>query len=190
MRLGEINLQMTNSPNSSPQDPNPDRTSMKPPWYNKPWMYKEPKDTKDFQIWIMDWGNFLLRWCEHNNRHIISLQELLMNSGFHHSRHPLQNSSLVKIFQGLVDQGLAKWANQESTRLRVYWKGLDEWSEIIYKWCIDGGGTTMDIYQLEKAHQQFSNLPYDDLEAILSILVQTNRAEWLDKIHKIIQLQW
>ena len=190
MRVGGMNSQVTNFSTPIPYPKDTSSSPVFPPWYDRPWMYKEPKNTENLQNWIMDWCHYLLRWCENHNNHIISVQEIMMNPGFHHSRHPLPITSVKKIFQGLIDQGIAKWIGSDSTRLRVFWKDLEEWVEIIYRWGVNGGGTTIDIYQIEKANQKFSNLPLTDLTTILELLVHHDRAEWLDKTHKIIQLIW
>ncbi|GAI23706.1 unnamed protein product, partial [marine sediment metagenome] len=63
----------------------------------------------------------------------------------------------------------------------VYWKTLEVWSDEIYRWAYDNGKIEpIMIFELREAkHEDFSNLPLEDLEAIFKILVKNRRAKVL-----------
>ncbi|MHA1838574.1 MAG: hypothetical protein ACTSYO_01240 [Candidatus Ranarchaeia archaeon] len=169
---------------------NAEPVQLRPPWFEKPWMYQWPKVKKDQVDWLRNWGHFLLKWCEEKLLHVISIQDVISDPAFHHSRRPLTVESIRHIFQSLIEKGLAKWVNLKYLCLRVYWKSLAAWADEIYRWGLNGGGTTLDIYQIQKSKQRFSGLPKKDIIEILALLVREQRAEWLDRVHYIVQLRW
>ena len=95
---------------------------------------------------------------------------------------------MLKIFRYLSNTKIAKWWDQEKSRLRVYWRPLDDWTDAIYQWSLDGGGITLSPYKLRGAGKHFSSLPLSELKDIMVRLVKSGRAEWLDKRKRIVRI--
>ena len=159
-----------------------------PKWNSLPWMYTLPKDSEDRSSWLNDWGLFILEWCRHENRHLISVSDILHSLSFKCENRSISEHGVLKIFRYLSNTKIAKWWDREKSRLRVYWRPLDDWADAIYLWSLDGGGITLSPYKLRVADKQFSSLPFSELKDIMVKLVKSGRAEWLDKRKRIVRI--
>ncbi|MHA2060184.1 MAG: hypothetical protein ACW976_05345, partial [Candidatus Ranarchaeia archaeon] len=107
---------------------------LKPDWVSQPWMYHVPKKPEEVNAWAREWIPFVVKWCEFENRHIISISEVIVSESFRTPVAGVSPSGVQKIFEQLVENQLAKWWDEEKTLLRVYWRSLAQWGDIIIKW--------------------------------------------------------
>ena len=78
------------------------------------------------------------------------------------------------------------WWDKKKIRLRLYWRTLDEWADIIYEWSIKTGraasaDSVMTLYDIQSAGQPWSTIPQEDLKRIFEIMVEKGYIEWADK---------
>ncbi|MHA1917406.1 MAG: hypothetical protein ACTSUV_03720 [Candidatus Ranarchaeia archaeon] len=162
---------------------------LKPDWVNKPWMYKLPKSSEDIISWSKDWVSFLLKWCEYENRHIITIPDIVLSESFKTTKANFSPTEVKRVIEQLISQELAEWWDRERTILRVYWRAIDQWVDILYNWALEGGGLTLDPYKLINSDQNFSSLPRNDINKLIELLVKSKRAEWIDKKKLIIRVK-
>lgn len=156
-----------------------------------PWMYFIPDKKKDkdaweeeVELWASEWANFLFDWCKEFLQHIVDKYDL-------HTKKPFnaledRETCLEIIMEHLAkDSKLAKWLNDEKTRLRVFWQSLDKWGDILYDWAFLVGEERLTLLDLREMGADiargFETLPAKDLREIVNILVKNKRASWIDK---------
>ena len=159
-------------------------TKIVPRWGNigeAEWMYNIPTRSQDLVLWAEEWGDFLLEWTEFEKIHVLSVSAFI-------SRPPFKDIlGKVKAFRSignsLVGKDVAAWLDRNREQLRVYWRPLGEWADLVYRWALDTGILRLDVKSLviQKAEQDFSRLPEEDIHRIMALLVERGFAEWVDK---------
>ncbi len=145
------------------------------------WMYNIPTRSQDLVLWAEEWGDFLLEWTEFEKIHVLSVSAFI-------SKPPFKDIlGKVKAFRSignsLVGKDVAAWLDRNREQLRVYWRPLGEWADLVYRWALDTGILRLDVKSLviQKAEQDFSRLPEEDIHRIMALLVERGFAEWVDK---------
>ncbi len=159
-------------------------TEIMPRWGNigeAEWMYNIPTRSQDLVLWAEEWGDFLLEWTEFEKIHVLSVSAFI-------SRPPFKDIlGKVKAFRSignsLVGKDVAAWLGRNREQLRVYWRPLEEWADLVYRWALDTGILRLDVKSLviQRAEQDFSRLPEEDIHRIMALLVERGFAEWVDK---------
>ncbi len=145
------------------------------------WMYAIPPREEDMQMWAEEWGDFLLEWAEKNNVHVMSVTTFLTEPPFKDMNGKVDSFKLIG--DGLVDKEIAEWLDKARRQLRVYWRFLEDWADIIYKWALETGTVRLDVKSIviQENNQAFSTLPEKDLFIVMTLLVEKGLAEWIDK---------
>ena len=159
-------------------------TEIVPRWGNigeAEWMYNIPTRSQDLVLWAEEWGDFLLEWTEFEKIHVLSVSSFI-------SKPPFKDIlGKVKAFRSignsLVGKEVAAWLGRNREQLRVYWRPLEEWADLVYRWALDSGILRLDVKSLviQEAEQDFSKLPEEDIHRIMALLVERGFAEWIDK---------
>ncbi|MFX0134883.1 MAG: hypothetical protein ACFFDN_14675 [Candidatus Hodarchaeota archaeon] len=156
-----------------------------------PWMYFIPEKKKDkdswqeeVESWANEWANFLFDWSKEFLQHIVDKFDLNTKRPFNALED--REESLQIIMEHLAkDSKLAKWLNDEKTRLRVYWQSLEKWGEFLYDWAFLVGEERLTLLDLRELGADiargFETLPARDLREIVNILVKNKKASWIDK---------
>jgi hypothetical protein len=145
------------------------------------WMYSIPPREADIPMWAEEWGDFLLEWAEKNNVHVMSVTTFLTEPPFKDMNGKVDSFKLIG--DGLVDKEIAEWLDKARRQLRVYWRFLEDWADIIYRWALETGTVRLDVKSIviQEASQSFSKLPEKDLFIVMTLLVEKKLAEWIDK---------
>ena len=161
-----------------------------PLWCEKPWMYVTPTNLDQLSSWNSAWGDFLLEFAEIKAAHILNLLELRKEFPFSNRiiKKQLSIGQLQQIGIALVEKNFAAWRDERKTRLRLYWRGLDEWSDTIYEWAVQNGYEIASLFELTNVDEIWSTLPQNELLQILQMLVTRKRAKWVGKDKKTIQI--
>ena len=96
----------------------------------------------------------------------------------------LDEDQLIDIGDFLVNKEHAVWWGKTKKRLRVYWQSLEETADIIYDWALLGGREVTTLFDMVEARQKWSKIPPPDFVKIVDILIEDNRAKWLDEDKK------
>ncbi|NHJ39412.1 MAG: hypothetical protein FK731_05210 [Asgard group archaeon] len=159
-----------------------------PEWINKPWMYVTPEHQKQLDSWCADWSNFIMEYARINIKHIIHIEEERAKYPFNNkqAKKKLDREQLQQIGDYIVAQEMGLWWDKKKIRLRLYWRTLDEWADIIYEWSIKTGraasaDSVMTLYDIQSAGQPWSSIPQEDLKRIFEIMVVKGYIEWADK---------
>jgi ESCRT-II complex subunit VPS25 len=159
-----------------------------PEWVDKPWMYVTPELQQQLDSWLSDWSNFVLEYARINIMHIINIEEERSKYPFDNkmAKKSLNREQFQKIGDYIVAQEMGLWWDKKKIRLRLYWRTLDEWADIIYEWAIKtgraaGAERVMTIYDIQQANQPWSTIPIQDLKRIFEIMIDKNYIEWADK---------
>ncbi|RLI63034.1 hypothetical protein DRO91_04985 [Candidatus Heimdallarchaeota archaeon] len=159
-----------------------------PEWINKPWMYVTPEHQKQLDSWCADWSNFIMEYARINIKHIIHIEE-------ERAKYPFNNKQIKKrldrkqfqtIGDYIVAQEMGIWWDKKKIRLRLYWRTLDEWADIIYEWSLKTGRAAgpervMTLLDIQEAGQPWSTIPVEDLKRIFEIMKEKGYIEWADK---------
>ncbi|MHA1220673.1 MAG: hypothetical protein ACTSQB_02960, partial [Candidatus Heimdallarchaeota archaeon] len=131
-----------------------------PEWINKPWMFVTPEHQKQLDSWCSDWSNFIMEYARINIQHILHVEEERAKYPFNNkqAKKRLDREQLQIIGDYIVAQEMGIWWDKKKIRLRLYWRTLQEWSDIIYEWSIKTGRaagaervmTLLDIQQAEQ----------------------------------------
>ncbi len=145
------------------------------------WMYQIPVRKEDIEMWTEEWADYVLEWAEATGTHVISVGVFIKEEPF---KHLLNKGEVFKrIAEALVAKDLAEWMDKKRKQLRVYWRPLEDWVDIIYAWAIETGNVRMDVKSLVIQHgnTDFATLPEKDLHKIMAMLVERGLAEWVDR---------
>jgi ESCRT-II complex subunit VPS25 len=157
-------------------------------WISHPWMFSAPPYSQKvhFESWKEDWGNLLLDWAKYFTKHIVSLMELKDQYPYYNGdiKRSLSEEDLRSIMEFLIARDLAKWVSKEETRLRVYWRSLEAWADIIYEWIIEAWAQdswVITLIDLVRAKQSFSTIPPKELGEIMKIMIEKGYATKVDE---------
>jgi ESCRT-II complex subunit VPS25 len=159
-----------------------------PEWINKPWMYVTPEHQKQLDSWCADWSSFIMEYARINIQHILHIEEERSKFPFNNkqAKKRLDREQLQEIGDYIVAQEMGVWWDKKRIRLRLYWRTLDEWADIIYEWSIKtgraaGAESVMTLYDIQSAGQPWSTIPQEDLKRIFEIMIEKGYIEWADK---------
>ncbi|MHA1682754.1 MAG: hypothetical protein ACTSUE_17580 [Promethearchaeota archaeon] len=135
-------------------------------------MFSEPMGKKekdaDYKEWLEEWSKVLFDYATISRKHIVYIQELLNIEPFSKLRN--RRDIVLKICLHMIKKELAEWLIKKE-KLRVYWKTLDEWAQVIYKWAYDDMRTDpLFIFDFKEEGEEFSDLPDEDFAKIFKIL--------------------
>lgn len=152
-----------------------------------PWMYNidSIQSEKEKVEWLQEWSNFLFDYAKAFLIHIIDIFGIATEHPFSDFKQN-REKYLKEIFNYLASKtAFAEWYNKEKTRLRIYWRSLDEWSEHLYDCMYLNGieiATLIDIKNFgEEIADGFATLQARDIKKIIDILVKNKKATWIDK---------
>lgn len=164
-----------------------------PTWIDKPWMYVSPEHQNQLDSWCADWSNFILEYARIHIMHIMHIEEERSKYPFENKplKKKLDREQLQKIGDYIVAQEMGLWWDKKRIRLRLYWRTLDEWADIIYEWSIKtgraaGAERVMTLFDIQNANQPWSTIPQEDLFRIFDIMIEKGYIEWADKKKKVI----
>lgn len=162
-----------------------------PEWVNKPWMYVTPEHQRQLDSWCADWSNFILEYARINIKHIIHIEEERASYPFNNKplKKRLDREQMQRIGEYIVAQEMGLWWDRKKIRLRLYWRTLDEWADIIYEWSLKTGraaseGGVITVFELQEAKQPWSTIPQEDIYRILEIMEQKGYIEFVNKKKK------
>ncbi|MEM1798518.1 MAG: hypothetical protein QXX87_04765 [Candidatus Jordarchaeales archaeon] len=156
-----------------------------PEWSVKsPWMFTRPKDQRFLNSWREEWAKYVLEWAEAQIIHLIGVNEMLSRDLF----RKLSGDDLIDVLDYMCAKKWCKWWDKEKTLVRIYWKSLEEWKEIIWNWFVERGLEYVSIMDLINVGEAFSTIPKNELEYILASLVKEKRAVWADKKTKTVRI--
>jgi len=152
-------------------------------------MYHIPPEEDDRNLWADEWGDFLLEWAQGNTAHKISLATFITEPPFCDIFGKVKAFRLIA--EKLVEKDVAEWVGKNNGQLRIYWRPIEDWADIIYAWAIETGKTRLDVKTLviQESNQDFASLPEDEIKTVLGILVEQELAEWVDKKRAAIKIR-
>ncbi len=167
-------------------------TILLPPWGSQnetEWMYSIPPREEDKRMWAEEWADFVLGWAEANGIHVLSVTTFIKEPPFNEISGKLDSFQLIG--EVLVDKKIAEWLDEARRQLRVYWRFLEEWADIVYQWAMKSGKLRLDVKSIviQEEEQGFASLPEKDIHIIMKIMVEKGMATWVDKIKGAIKVK-
>ncbi|MCK5152273.1 MAG: hypothetical protein KAQ65_10540, partial [Candidatus Thorarchaeota archaeon] len=91
----------------------------------------------------------------------------------------------------LVEKEVADWLDRGRRQLRIYWRPLEEWADIVYEWALKTGHTQLDLKSIviQESDEPFAQLPERDIGILLGIIVEKSLAVWVDKKKHAIKIE-
>ena len=145
------------------------------------WMYGIPTREEDKLLWAEEWADFLLEWTEGNNVHILSLATFIGEPPFKDLRNKVDSFNAIAAV--LIDKQVAEWIDKKKRQLRVYWRPLEDWADILYQWALKKGKLRLDVKSIviQEVKEDFASLPEKYIHIVLALLVKKGVAEWIDE---------
>jgi hypothetical protein len=145
------------------------------------WMYGMPTREEDRDLWAGEWSDYLLEWTENKKVHILSLATFISEPPFKDLRNKVD--SFKEIASVLVDKEVAEWRDKKKRQLRVYWRPLEDWADILYQWALKTGKLRLDVKTIviQEVDEDFASLPEKDIHIVLALMVKKGFAEWIDE---------
>jgi uncharacterized small protein (DUF1192 family) len=163
-----------------------ERIAPLPDWVDKPWMYVKPENPKFLESWRRDWSDYTLKWAKFLVIHLISVAELMEKNPF----DKLSEVALRDILEYMNSKNSIKWWDKNKTLVRIYWRSLEEWCEIIYRWALRTGRLDFTLFEIMDEKEEFSTLPPEDIKEIFRLMVEKRFAEWMGKKHEMIKINY
>jgi hypothetical protein len=144
------------------------------------WMYSVPSRKEDMGLWANEWSDYLLEWTENKKVHVMSLATFISEPPFKDLKDKVE--SFRQIASVLVDKEVAEWRDKKKRQLRIYWKPLEDWADLLYQWAIKTGKLRLDVKSIviQEAAEDFASLPEKDIHIVLTLMVNKRLAEWVD----------
>jgi hypothetical protein len=145
------------------------------------WMYGIPPREEDRVLWAEEWSDYLLQWAERNEVHVLSLAVFISEPPFKDLRNKVDSFKMIA--QVLIDKEVAEWSDKRKRQLRIYWKPLEDWADIIYDWSLKTGKLRLDVKSIviQESKKSFAKLPENDLYIVMALMVEKGFAEWIEK---------
>jgi hypothetical protein len=154
-----------------------------PTWIKKPFMYVQPTHVNLLGSWLESWENLILEYTQIFNIHVINVNELRSIFPFDNveNKKQLTKKQLEFIFTKMEERGVARWLDDNHIIVRVYYKTINQWKDIIFTYLKDSGQVVevLTIEEFEKMEMAWSSLPREDLQEIFEILIQEGHARWV-----------
>jgi ESCRT-II complex subunit len=154
-----------------------------PPWGSldeSGWMYSIPLKEEDKESWEKEWAEFLVTWTESRGIHVLSVSTFIKEKPFSDILGKVEAFRLIGDW--LIENDIGEWLDDKKRQLRVYWRPLEEWADLIRQWAIKTGKIRLDIQSIivQERTEDFSKLPERDLRLIMEIMVERKIARWVD----------
>jgi len=145
------------------------------------WMYGIPPRDEDKVLWAEEWSDYLLQWAEQNEVHVLSLAVFIGEPPFKDLRNKVDSFKMIA--QVLIDKEVAEWSDKRKRQLRIFWKPLEDWADIIYDWSLKTGKLRLDVKSIviQESEESFARLPEKDLFIVMALMIEKGFAEWIDK---------
>ena len=145
------------------------------------WMYGMPTREEDSELWAGEWADYILEWTEHKKVHVLSLATFISEPPFKDLRNKVD--SFKAFAEVLVDKEVAEWLDKKKRQLRIYWKPLEDWADILYQWALKTGKLRLDVKSIviQESDEDFASLPEKDIHIVLALMVKKGYAKWVDE---------
>ncbi|MDF1539278.1 MAG: hypothetical protein P1Q69_10295 [Candidatus Thorarchaeota archaeon] len=145
------------------------------------WMYSIPPRDEDKVLWAHEWGDFLLEWTQSKGVHVLSISIFLKEMPFSDMLGKVDAFRMIG--DALVEKEVADWLDRSRRQLRVYWRPLEEWADMVYEWAINTGNLSLDLKSIviQESGEDFAQLPERDIGIVLGFIVEKGLATWIDK---------
>ena len=154
-----------------------------PTWIKKPFMYVQPTHVNLLASWLESWENLILEYTQIFNIHVINVNELRSIFPFDNvnNNKQLTKKQLEYIFTEMEERGVARWLDDNHIIVRVYYKTINQWKELIFTYLNDCGQIVevLTIEEFEQMKKPWSNLPREDLIEIFELLISDGLARWV-----------
>lgn len=100
-------------------------------------------------------------------------------------KRSLSKQAIVVVFDYMAEKGHAEWLNPMKTRVRVLWRSLKKWANILKKWAVDNGQTNkmFTIFELRtsgvNAGEEFYDMDANLLVDVCKYMQQAGMAKFL-----------
>lgn len=155
-----------------------------PPWGSpeeSEWMYGVPPREEDRILWAEEWSDYLLQWAELKQIHVLSLAAFISEPPFKDLRNKVDSFKMIS--EALIDKEVAEWSDRRKRQLRIFWRPLEDWADLIYEWSLKTGKLRLDVKSIviQESKEGFAKLPENDLHIVMALMVEKGFAEWIDK---------
>jgi hypothetical protein len=153
------------------------------------WMYHIPPRKEDKSLWAEEWGDFLLEWAQEKGIHVLSISHFLDEIPFNEMLGKVDAFRMIG--DTLVEKEVADWLDRGRRQLRVYWRPLEEWADIVYEWALKTGNLLLDLKSIviQESGEDFAQLPERDIGVVLGFIVEKELAVWVDKKKLAIKIE-
>eukprot|EP00744_Colponema_vietnamica_P017991 GILI01025354.1.p1 GENE.GILI01025354.1~~GILI01025354.1.p1 ORF type:complete len:202 (+),score=35.54 GILI01025354.1:73-606(+) len=139
--------------------------------------------TREKQLQL--WGELVLSFTLHHKLYTLVVDEAANSPLFNNSQiqRRLNVEGIRAVIDHLVSQGRAEWESAEKKRCLVYWRPLEEWANLLYKWVCDSGkvNSVETVFSLREGDEtqgtEFHGIPSEIFSGLLRVLERRGKAQ-------------
>lgn len=100
-------------------------------------------------------------------------------------KRSLSKQAVITILDKMAENGNAKWLNPTKTRVRILWRSLKKWANVLKKWADDNGqgGTVFTLWELRTGDittgEDFHNMDPELLVEVCELMHSEGTAQFL-----------
>ncbi|XP_076368706.1 vacuolar protein sorting 25 isoform X2 [Tachypleus tridentatus] len=156
------------------------------PWqYNFPPFFTLQPNLATREKQLEAWRHLILEYHRAHKMHILDITEAQNSPLFYNKslKRKLSVETIFVILEDLRKRGHIEWLDKQHHRCYIYWRTLEEWGKLIYKWASQNGmvNTVCTLYELtsgdDTRDEEFHGLEMDVFKKALRTLENEGRAE-------------
>ena len=158
-----------------------------PPFYNYPPFWTKQKNPEVLRQQIQLWSSWICYVCKTINKTQFVIDDILDQMIFNNKKihRNLEKSFLIEILDDMVKQRRAEYVSTEKNQVRIYWRTLDEWGDILLDFASRAGKGPWTYYDLAKdddnINEKFHGIDIYLLDAIIKRLEEQHKVQILNK---------
>lgn len=140
------------------------------------------KNKQDYESWKEEWSQVLFDYAKVGKFHVLYMKRLLTEEPF--NKFDNRKKAIQDFAERLVEKDLAEWTGDKPKKkeeLRIYWKSLSEWQDIIVKWAENNAILELILIpEIRKLKEDFANLPEEDLRKIFKQIEKDDKGQMVE----------
>eukprot|EP01135_Chromosphaera_perkinsii_P004550 Nk52_evm20s288 gene=Nk52_evmTU20s288 len=156
-----------------------------PSMYRFPPFFTIQPNHDTLQKQLEAWRDLVLRYFKHNKLSRLDVAEAASMPLFHNKEigRKLNEEGIMTVLDNLAKTGNVEWEGSDKKRCLVYYRGPQEWADIIYEWVFNAGMTNQicTVYELHAGDnttgEEFHGMDVVVLKKALKVLEKRGKAQ-------------
>ncbi|MBN2335873.1 hypothetical protein JXL21_09965 [Candidatus Bathyarchaeota archaeon] len=153
------------------------------PFLNQPWMMERPGGAENYKKWVRGWTDAFLEIAEIQNIQLINKYDLRKMEPFNR----LSDEDFEILVKEYLDSPYCTYWGGD--KIRVYWRTLDTWADALHQAAKEKDkNIILGLETLGEFDARMATIPSTDQSKIMQILVDRNKARWVEKENNVLKI--